>query len=195
MEFQPSDYLSNLNLVFDNVGVVSPVDETINKADLDVFQQNEFFDFDVFFNGAANTLPQKATQVKEEVHEGVTQWEAAGAREHQVKEEQRRGDSPALPPDNSPESFESKRRKNTAASARFRIKKKQKELQMQQHAKELQDKLGAYEKRLRSLEMENKCLKQLILEKNDKKHGELLDSIKKRSLGDGNPDFSLSFTN
>ena len=64
---------------------------------------------------------------------------------------------------------EDKRRRNTAASARFRIKKKQREQALEQSAKEMQDKVSALEGRINQLETENKWLKNLITEKNESK--------------------------
>lgn len=61
---------------------------------------------------------------------------------------------------------EDKRRRNTAASARFRVKKKQREQALEQTLKEAQDKSAKLEARLNQLEMENKWLKELITEKN-----------------------------
>jgi len=64
---------------------------------------------------------------------------------------------------------EDKRRRNTAASARFRIKKKQREQALEQSAKQMSDKMAALEGRINQLETENKWLKNLITEKNEKK--------------------------
>lgn len=61
---------------------------------------------------------------------------------------------------------EDKRRRNTAASARFRVKKKQREQAVEKTLKEVQDKNAKLEARLTHLEMENKWLKDLITEKN-----------------------------
>ncbi|KAF8469025.1 hypothetical protein BDZ91DRAFT_82615 [Kalaharituber pfeilii] len=61
---------------------------------------------------------------------------------------------------------EDKRRRNTAASARFRIKKKQREQALEKSAKELAEKVTALEMKINQLEMENKWLKNLITEKN-----------------------------
>jgi len=77
----------------------------------------------------------------------------------------------------SPESYEDesrvaaeedKRRRNTAASARFRVKKKQREQALERSAKEMADKVANFESRIATLETENKWLKSLITEKNDK---------------------------
>lgn len=62
---------------------------------------------------------------------------------------------------------EDKRRRNTAASARFRVKKKQREQALERSAKEMSDKVSALEGRINQLETENKWLKNLITEKNE----------------------------
>ena len=64
---------------------------------------------------------------------------------------------------------EDKRRRNTAASARFRVKKKQREQALEKSAKEMSDKVAALEGRINQLETENKWLKNLIVEKNENK--------------------------
>ncbi|KIW13973.1 hypothetical protein PV08_06754 [Exophiala spinifera] len=61
---------------------------------------------------------------------------------------------------------EDKRRRNTAASARFRIKKKQREQALEKTVKEVQDKNSQLEAKLRQMEVENKWLRDLIMEKN-----------------------------
>ncbi|RKF57752.1 putative regulatory protein cys-3 [Golovinomyces cichoracearum] len=62
---------------------------------------------------------------------------------------------------------EDKRRRNTAASARFRIKKKQREQALERSAKEMSDKVAKFEDRIKMLETENKWLKDLITAKNN----------------------------
>lgn len=64
---------------------------------------------------------------------------------------------------------EDKRRRNTAASARFRVKKKQREQALEKSAKEMSEKVAALEGRINLLETENKWLKNLIVEKNENK--------------------------
>ncbi|TPX09984.1 uncharacterized protein E0L32_008831 [Thyridium curvatum] len=61
---------------------------------------------------------------------------------------------------------EDKRRRNTAASARFRIKKKAREQALEKSAKEMNEKVTALEGRIQQLETENKWLKNMVLEKN-----------------------------
>lgn len=67
---------------------------------------------------------------------------------------------------------EDKRRRNTAASARFRVKKKQREQALEKQTKEMSDKVSALENKVSQLEQENKWLKGLITEKSD---GKILD--------------------
>ncbi|CAK4008650.1 Regulatory cys-3 [Lecanosticta acicola] len=64
---------------------------------------------------------------------------------------------------------EDKRRRNTAASARFRVKKKQREQALEKQAKDMSDKVSLLEGKVQQLEMENKWLKELITEKSDVK--------------------------
>ncbi len=62
---------------------------------------------------------------------------------------------------------EDKRRRNTAASARFRIKKKQREQALEKSAKDMQNKVSDLENKVSQLETENKWLKNLLVEKNE----------------------------
>ena len=61
---------------------------------------------------------------------------------------------------------EDKRRRNTAASARFRVKKKQREQALERTVKEVSDKNAGLQAKIDQLEMENKWLKNLVMEKN-----------------------------
>ncbi|KMU87257.1 transcription factor zip1 [Coccidioides immitis H538.4] len=61
---------------------------------------------------------------------------------------------------------EDKRRRNTAASARFRIKKKEREKNLERTVKDVTAKNAALEARVSQLELENRWLKNLITEKN-----------------------------
>lgn len=60
---------------------------------------------------------------------------------------------------------EDKRRRNTAASARFRVKKKQREQALERQAKDLADKTKALEDRVVRLETENEWLRGLVVER------------------------------
>jgi len=83
--------------------------------------------------------------------------------------EKRKADSSTFEEASRLAAEEDKRRRNTAASARFRIKKKQREQALEQSAKQMSDKMAALESRINQLETENKWLKNLITEKNDKR--------------------------
>jgi hypothetical protein len=61
---------------------------------------------------------------------------------------------------------EEKRKRNTAASARFRMKKKQREQALQQTVQEMTTKTEQLEKRCKELELEAKWLRALLIEKN-----------------------------
>ncbi|GAA5884633.1 hypothetical protein JCM6882_005327 [Rhodosporidiobolus microsporus] len=60
---------------------------------------------------------------------------------------------------------EDKRRRNTAASARFRVKKKQREAALEQSAKELRERVAVLEKEVDTLRTENGWLRGLIVDK------------------------------
>ncbi|KAH6699885.1 hypothetical protein BKA61DRAFT_621227 [Leptodontidium sp. MPI-SDFR-AT-0119] len=62
-----------------------------------------------------------------------------------------------------------KRRRNTDASARFRVKKKQREQALERSAKEMSGKVAALEEKINQLETENEWLKNLITKKNESK--------------------------
>ncbi|KAK4155066.1 hypothetical protein C8A00DRAFT_13888 [Chaetomidium leptoderma] len=93
---------------------------------------------------------------------------------------------------------EDKRKRNTAASARFRIKKKQREQALEKNSKEMMDKVTMLEGRISALETENKWLKSLVTEKHGGKddilekllkevtsqEGGVRDSIKAASAAD-----------
>lgn len=88
---------------------------------------------------------------------------------------------------------EDKRRRNTAASARFRVKKKIREQALEKREKELSDEVSALNKRIMQLETENKFLKNLVVEKTgtkeskfDAKLAEALETLSRSSeAGDG----------
>ncbi|KAF9980458.1 hypothetical protein BGZ65_005082 [Modicella reniformis] len=78
---------------------------------------------------------------------------------------------------------EDKRRRNTAASARFRYKKKLREQALEQTAKEQTLRAETLESRVKELEMEVKWLRGLIVEKDSRLHevsANLEDQVNKR---------------
>lgn len=80
---------------------------------------------------------------------------------------------------------EDKRRRNTAASARFRIKKKQREQALERSAKELAEKVTMLEGRISALETENKWLKGLVTEKHGGRE-EILERLLKELVAQEN---------
>lgn len=74
--------------------------------------------------------------------------------------------SPTSPTTSHFAAEEDKRRRNTAASARFRVKKKQREQALERTAKELSDKAKELEKRVNQLETENEWLRGLVVDRN-----------------------------
>ncbi|OMJ09067.1 Transcription factor zip1 [Smittium culicis] len=62
-------------------------------------------------------------------------------------------------------SEEDKRRRNTAASARFRVKKKLKEQMLEQRNLEMSQRLQEMEKKVKKVTMENRWLKSIVVEK------------------------------
>jgi hypothetical protein len=67
------------------------------------------------------------------------------------------------------EEHELRRLRNTAASARFRAKKKAREASLERSTRSQKEKLQSLEDRIKELEEENKFLKNLIMEKKDVK--------------------------
>jgi hypothetical protein len=95
--------------------------------------------------------------------------------------------NPHLPPVERAkiEAEEDKRRRNTAASARFRVKKKQREQALEKAAREMTDRLTGHENRIKELEQENKWLKGLLTECGGQTFKEVLD---KRAAGEATED-------
>lgn len=83
---------------------------------------------------------------------------------------------------------EDKRRRNTAASARFRIKKKLREQEMERTQRELQEKVESLETKIKQLQMENRWLKNLVVEKNEARDVTDLETLRSRILGKGEDD-------
>lgn len=75
---------------------------------------------------------------------------------------------------------EVKRKRNTAASARFRIKKKLKEKEMEVKIDQLDEMIKKFELKINELEMENRLLKNLIIEKGNRNSDQELKLLKER---------------
>lgn len=193
------DYISQLNL--EEVPSVALNNGAGN--DLESFMDSTFFDFDQFQSDSsikvsvpgpnANDL---SSQIPSELPENLTQFYNSTSFTQQnpvtktiVKEETEEVQSLAKTQETTKRSIEThdeveqdKKKRNTLASARFRVKKKLKEQEMERNVKLLSDRVAAFNERINQLELENACLKSLILEKNEKKSNDLLRSIKEKSL-------------
>jgi hypothetical protein len=94
-------------------------------------------------------------------------------------------------------SKEDKRRRNTAASARFRVKKKLREQALQQTANVMTEKANRLENRVKELEQEIKWLKALVVEKKDTRLEELFrhqENVQYNSAAGLNTDMYFSLT-
>lgn len=78
---------------------------------------------------------------------------------------------------------EDKRRRNTAASARFRIKKKLREQEMERNTRQMQARIDELESKLKQLEMENRWLKNLVVERNEKRDVSEIEKLRTQILG------------
>lgn len=74
-----------------------------------------------------------------------------------------------------------KRRRSLAASSRFRIKKKMKEKELEDQITQLSDMVRNFELKIDELELENRLLKNLIIEKGNQDSDEELKRLKERA--------------
>lgn len=81
------------------------------------------------------------------------------------------------------EAEEDKRKRNQAASARFRQKKKQREMQLMETSREMQDRTKKLEAENDGLKKENMFLKKLLVEKVDHMSDEDRELLKKAAEG------------
>ncbi|CDR46195.1 CYFA0S22e01134g1_1 [Cyberlindnera fabianii] len=188
------DYLSQLNLE----QLVNPVTGSSSTSDslqdLASFQDSTFFDFTQFQSDNPLDVDPSATVLS--LPPSLDQLlPTDGKNTPVIKSETQIDNSNVLLKDTitlskieksnsttSKNPEDHKKKRNTAASARFRIKKKQKEMDMEHQVRLLGEKVNAYNDRINQLEMENACLKGLILEKNERKSSDLVSDIKARSL-------------
>lgn len=73
---------------------------------------------------------------------------------------------------------EDKRKRNTAASARFRIKKKLREQEMERSSRMMQQKVNDLETKVKQLELENKWLKTLVGERSEARNLSALEDMR-----------------
>lgn len=90
----------------------------------------------------------------------------------------------------SQDSDTEKRKRNTEASARFRIKKKMKEQKLENDLKELRTLKEELELKIKNLAMENRLLRNLVVEKNNQRTSEEVENMKLKALSSFRHDFT-----
>lgn len=100
--------------------------------------------------------------------------QATSISTHRAKRKVKQEDSPL-------NSEEEKRQKVTAASARFRQKKKMKEQEMERSLAEAHQLSAKLESRIQQLEMENRLLKNLVVEKSQRRDEEEVERLRKKA--------------
>ncbi|KAG0645853.1 Regulatory cys-3 [Hyphodiscus hymeniophilus] len=174
---------ANVQADFDARGAaqttVAPQSIDMKPMDFDLQEEYNFPDFNTFTHAPApfthDGLPQPhlpAIQTNQPYTASNPSTVASPANPTPTTATKRKASSPAE--ENYEDASrnaaeEDKRRRNTAASARFRVKKKQREQALERSAKDMSDKVSALEGRINQLETENKWLKNLITEKNESK--------------------------
>lgn len=161
-----SDYISQLNLEY----IPSSNNDITN--DLASFTDSSFFDFDQFNQDLKLQQQQQSQPITELSSESFSYLEKF------VDDNTKSLNKESTTILNNAD----KKKRNTAASARFRIKKKLREQEMERNLKELNEKIASFNARIQQLEMENSCLKSLIVQKNEQKSNDLLKRIKEKSL-------------
>lgn len=186
MSFQPNDYLNGLNLDFENF---SPeAGGQVNLSDIDLFTLSDFFDLDGLTKEKLDFVGNPSTEYKPTFRTPAKEQKKAFKRASTSDSINDIDVESYKIGKESENSFldDDKRKRNTAASARFRIKKKVKEQEMEQKTKELEERANNLQDKIKMLEMENKCLRGLILQHNQQKNDSLLDTIKQRSALNSN---------
>ncbi|BFZ56991.1 hypothetical protein PYCC9005_004041 [Savitreella phatthalungensis] len=133
---------------------------------------------------AANAFQPMYPAVTQHPRESSVDMSAADKGDNQLKREIESVDSPATSTGGKiGRTFEEedKRRRNTAASARFRVKKKQREQALQESAKQMSDKCSSLEGRIRELELENKWLRSLLKPVDNKQASSVLSTLRTAS--------------
>jgi len=181
-----SDYIASLN-----APLTSAPEPTAEFDDANLFATTDFFNFDFNEAGSAGDSPESLKNTK------FPSWSAQSSSGdflspdfqfnsstgvttsngfpvdvnalNAAKRKHAELNDPSLPVEERSRmaAEEDKRRRNTAASARFRVKKKQREQALEKTAKDMTDKANRLEKRVNELEMENRWLKGLITDKNE----------------------------
>ena len=173
--------IESLNQLMDPVSFLT---ESDMQQDLDFFA-NAQFSYDIPPT-AALYAPEKwptsstVTTPCEDEHQPFFDDHQASAEEQfmfeQLDDAVEPSTSTSSTTNNRPQklSKDEKRKRNTAASARFRVKKKMREQALQRTALEMTEKSNRLEAHIKDLEREIKWLKALVMEKNEGRLAELM---------------------
>ena len=198
------NYINNLNQIGFEDAQYTPIEPSMMEDNLAMFTNTDFIDYSISplsdsgepynfdlevpytsptnLSGTYNTPIAPAPPANGFQMKAFPQFSAQSspdASENPLKRKAENSVSPAMSADEASRhaAEEDKRRRNTAASARFRVKKKQREQNLEKNVKEAQDKHAKLEARIAHLEMENKWLKGLITEKREAKSPEDLQAL------------------
>lgn len=190
------NYINNLNQIGFEDAQFAPVEPNLVEDNLAMFTNTDFIDYSIpplsdngepynfdleapytspaNMGGPYNTPIAPAPPASGFPMKHYPQLSAHSSPDASGNSLKRKAENSASPAMSSEEvsrhaAEEDKRRRNTAASARFRVKKKQREQALEKTVKEAQDKHTKLEARITQLEMENKWLKGLITEKKQAK--------------------------
>lgn len=170
----------------------------VDDFSIDFMADNHTFPYfgDTFTPPSMNTFPNLPAIQPQPQPQPMPAYAAAPQppHAHAFPPQQHNGRTTSSPESHSDrqtrEAEEDKRRRNTAASARFRVKKKQREQALEQAAKDMSDKVTVLEGRIQQLETENKWLKNMILEKNS--GSDNVSSLLEKGLTKGGKDEAKS---
>lgn len=126
-------------------------------------------------NGIQNGQDQSAQNANENPNQ---------TNQREINENESRRSSMNAPDISETELY--KRQRNTAASARFRVKRKLKEQQMEEKIESLQEVIKSFEGKIKTLELENKLLKNIIIERGSEKSDHELSLFKEKILNGHN---------
>ena len=164
-----------------HINIVTPanVPATPNPSNSAAAQSASLFDIDSFLNSlgidafTAHTsqLQRQSTTITPSLaqllvlrpSEEPNVSTAKRARTRRVSVTSTNSNEESLPPNLSLSPAEDKRRRNTVASARFRLKKKEREAALEGKAKELETRVNTLERECEDLRRENGWLKGLVV--------------------------------
>lgn len=148
--------------------------------DLSLFTDSQFFDYEVF---AKDVFDDKNNENIDDFLKSISLVEPEMTNEsvdtpqESVDVIEKVLEQLADMIEERPELKEDKKRKNTAASARFRIKKKQKQQEMDQKITRLNEDIARFNNEIKKLEIENKILKELVFEKSQSQNVDVKDTL------------------